>query len=62
MLEKVIGIASMLGFLVFAGYITAKVNEPALWIVFIVVAAMAIYDFYIDIFRTQEGNGNGRSG
>lgn len=62
MLEKVIGIIAMLGFLVFAGYITAKVNEPELWIVFVVVAAMAIYDFYLDIFRSQEGNGNGSSG
>lgn len=51
MIEKAAGVIGLIMFILFAGYLTVKIGEVDLWIVFIVVAAMAIYDFYLDIFK-----------
>lgn len=61
MIEKAAGIIGLITFILFAGYLTAKIGEVDLWIVFIVVASMAAYDFYLDIFKASNGNGNGSS-
>lgn len=58
MIEKAVGVIGLITFILFVGYITAKIGEVDLWIVFIAVAAMAAYDFYIDIFKAPSGNGN----
>lgn len=62
MIEKAVGIIGLCVFILFTGFITAKIGEPDLWIVFLVVAALAAYDFYLDIFKAPNGNGNGPSG
>lgn len=61
MIEKIVGIIGLFTFILFAGFITAKVGEPDLWVVFLVVAAMAAYDFYVDIFKGSKDNGGGSS-
>jgi len=58
MIEKAVGVIGLCVFVLFAGFITAKIGEPDLWIVFLLVAAMAAYDFYLDIFKGSNGNGN----
>jgi len=62
MIEKAAGVIGLITFILFVGYLTVKIGEFDLWIVFIVVAAMAAYDFYLDIFKGSNGNGNGSSG
>ena len=62
MIEKAAGVIGLISFFLFAGYLTAKIGEVDLWIVFIVVAAMAAYDFYLDIFKGSNGNETGSSG
>lgn len=59
MIEKAAGIIGLITFILFAGYLTVKIGEVDLWIVFTVVAAMAAYDFYLDIFKGGNGNGSG---
>ncbi len=59
MIEKAVGILGLCTFIAFAGFITAKIGEVDLWIVFLLVSAMAAYDFYLDIFRAKGPNGNG---
>lgn len=61
MIEKAVGILGLFTFILFVGYITAKIGEPDLWIVFLIVAGMAAYDFYVDIFKASNGNGDGSS-
>ncbi|UCH75202.1 MAG: hypothetical protein JSU82_04985 [Rhodospirillales bacterium] len=61
MIEKAVGIIGLCTFMLFAGFITAKVGEIDLWIVFILVSLMAGYDFYLDIFKASNGNGKGPS-
>lgn len=58
MLEKAIGTVSILTFIVFATYIATKIGEPDLWVVVVVVAIMAAYDFYLEIFRGEQGKGS----
>ncbi len=62
MLEKIIGVVAMATFIAFAAYIAGKIGEIDLWIVVIIVAVMAAYDFYLDIFKASNGNENGSSG
>ncbi len=62
MLEKIIAVLGIGTFITFATYIAAKIGEIDLWIVVIIVAVMAGYDFYRDIFQAPNGNGNGSSG
>lgn len=62
MIEKAVGILGLCTFIVFVGFITAKVGEVDLWIVFLLVSAMAAYDFYRDIFKGSNGKGNGSAG
>jgi len=61
MIEKAVGVIGLITFIIFAGYLTVKIGEIDLWIVFLIVASMAAYDFYVDIFKTPNGNGNGSS-
>lgn len=62
MIEKIIGVIGLCAFILFGGFIAAKIGEPDLWVVFLVVAAMAAYDFYLDIFKRSNGNGGKPSG
>jgi len=62
MIEKAVGVIGLLTFIIFVGYIAIRIGEPDLGIVVLIVVAMAVYDFYIDIFKGSNGNGNGSSG
>ncbi len=62
MIEKAVGIIGLCTFILFVGFITVKIGEIDLWIVFLLVSLMAGYDFYQDIFKRSNGNGNGSSG
>lgn len=62
MIEKVVGVIGLITFMFYVGFITVKIGEVDLWVVFVVVSAMAIYDFYLDIFKGGNGNGSGSSG
>lgn len=62
MIEKAVGVIGLLTFIIFVGYIAIRIGEPDLGIVVLIVVAMAVYDFYIDIFKDSNGNGNGSSG
>lgn len=57
MIEKIVGIIGLFTFILFVGFITAKVGEPDLWVVFLIVAAMAAYDFYVEVFKASDNNG-----
>jgi len=61
MIEKAVGVIGLCVFILFAGFITAKIGEPDLWVVFLIVATMAAYDFYLDIFKASKNSGNGSS-
>lgn len=61
MIEKAVGVIGLCVFVLFAGFITAKIGEPDLWVVFLIVAAMAAYDFYVDIFKAPNNKNNGSS-
>jgi hypothetical protein len=62
MIEKAVGVIGLLTFIIFVGYIAIRIGEPDLGIVVLIVVAMAVYDFYIDIFKGSNGNENGSSG
>ena len=59
MLDRVFAVLSLLALVGFMGIVTWFVNEPDLWIVVIVVLAMAAYDFWRTLTRR---NGRGADG
>lgn len=61
MIEKGVGVIGLLTFILFVGYIALRIGEPDLGLVVLIVVSMAVYDFYIDIFRDRKRNGNGSS-
>ena len=46
MLDRTLAIFSLLALVAFMGIVTWFVNEPDLWIVVLIVLAMAGYDFW----------------
>lgn len=55
MLERIFGTLAVLAFVVFSTYIASKIGEPDLWVVVIVVSAMAAYDFYLQVVKGEGG-------
>ena len=49
MLDRALAIISILALVAFMGIVTWFVNEPDLWIVVLIVLAMASYDFWRDL-------------
>lgn len=58
MLDRVLAVLSILGLVGFMGIVTVFVNEPDLWIVALVVLAMATFDFW----RTLRAKNGGPKG
>jgi uncharacterized membrane protein YoaK (UPF0700 family) len=54
MTDKILAIISISLFLVFVGFLAIWINEPDLWVVVVVVAGMALYDFW----RTLRADGD----
>jgi 4-hydroxybenzoate polyprenyltransferase len=52
MLDKVIAIISILVLIAFMGIVLVFINEIALWIIVCAVLLMAIYDFYLELWRS----------
>ena len=51
-------VASLLGLVAFMSVVVWFVNEPDLWIVVVVVLAMASYDFWLSLRKSDNGTGN----
>lgn len=54
MLDRIFAVLSILALIGFMGIVTVFVNEPDLWIVVILVLAMASYDFWRSL-RPRKG-------
>ena len=57
MTDKILAVLSMTFFLAFIGFLAVWVNEPDLWVVVVVVAAMGAYDFWRSCRPGGEANG-----
>ena len=57
MVDKLLAAIAITTFAAFVMIVTVYVNEPELWIVAILVLAMAIHDF-VQSFRQNNGPGN----
>ena len=57
MVDKLLAAIAMATLVAFVMIVAVYVNEPELWIVTILVLAMAIYDF-VQSFRQNKGSGN----
>lgn len=49
--DKIIAPIAMGLFLIFIGFIAIYINRPNLWVVVVVVSALAVYDFWDTVFR-----------
>lgn len=49
MLDRILASISMLGLIVFMGWVTTRVMEPDLWVVTITILAIAIYYFWDEL-------------
>ncbi len=52
MLDKVLGILSLLALIAFMSIVLVFINEAALWIIVCAVLVMAAYDFFIELWRS----------
>jgi 4-hydroxybenzoate polyprenyltransferase len=52
MLDKVLAVISIGALIGFMGIVLIFINEMALWIIVCSVLAMAIYDFYRELWRS----------
>lgn len=52
MLDKVLAIISIFALFAFMGIVLWYINEIALWIIVGAVLAMAVYDFYLELWRS----------
>lgn len=59
MSDKIFAVLGMALFLSLLGVFAAFINELNLWIVTIVVATMALIDFWRTAFARRNGNNNG---
>ena len=53
MLDKVLAVISMLALIGFMGVVLVFINEIALWVIVCGVLAMGIYDFYLELWRSD---------
>ncbi|MEO3430379.1 hypothetical protein AAFN88_16095 [Pelagibius sp. CAU 1746] len=54
-IDKVIGVLAVAVLLGFFGILVGFVPDPELIAVIVVVAVMAIYEFYVMLFKTKNG-------
>ncbi|MCG8354258.1 MAG: hypothetical protein MI920_01680 [Kiloniellales bacterium] len=55
MADKILAIFSLGGLVAFMGVVVWFINEPDLWIVTLLVLAMAAYDFWITLRAPKNG-------
>ena len=53
MLDKVLAVISILALIGFMSIVLVFINEIALWVIVCSVLAMAIYDFYLELWRSD---------
>ena len=58
MTDKILVVVSLLAVIAFCGTVVYFVAEPDLLVVTVLVLLMAGYDFWSDVFRKKNGNGN----
>ena len=46
MLDRILAVLSLLALILFLSVVVRFVDEPALWVVILIVVVMAIYDFW----------------
>jgi hypothetical protein len=46
MLDRILAVLSLLALILFLSIVVRFVDEPALWVVILIVVAMAAYDFW----------------
>ncbi|MGI9384195.1 MAG: hypothetical protein ACR2PO_13655 [Methyloligellaceae bacterium] len=58
MTDKILVIISLLAVIAFCGTVVVYVAEPDLMIVTVLVLLMAGYEFWSEVFRKKNGNGD----
>jgi 4-hydroxybenzoate polyprenyltransferase len=52
MMDKALAIISILALIAFMGIVLVFINEIALWVIVCAVLLMAVYDFYVELWRS----------